>query len=41
MDRLHAAEFMEQLLHAHQAEDAFVPQPEDPDEGSEAVGDAR
>lgn len=34
--RLGPDEFMEQLLAAHQAEDAFVPQPEDTDrEGPE------
>lgn len=27
----HAAEFMDRLLAAHQAEDALVPQPEEPD----------
>ena len=29
--RVQADEFMERLLAAHQAEDAFVPVPEDPD----------
>jgi hypothetical protein len=40
--RLQADEFMEQLLAAHQAEDAFVPAPEDldrvPADAPEPVG---
>lgn len=30
MDRLHPAEYMQLLLHQHQAEDAFEPEPEEP-----------
>mgnify|MGYP001599199233 CR=1 FL=1 len=31
MEHQLAAEFMNRMLAAHQAEDAFVPQPQDPD----------
>lgn len=37
--RLQADEFMDQLLAAHQAEDAFVPAPEDHDD-ADAVAKA-
>lgn len=37
--RIHADEFMVQLLAAHGAEDAFVPQPEDVDEQPDGRAD--
>jgi hypothetical protein len=35
MDRVHAEEFLALLLHAHGAEDAFEPVPEEADEAAQ------